>query len=99
MDINQKILTFVSTKRKGDRTMDLTFELYKKIKDGMKITLTEKDVAEGDDFLIFNNPEETQTITIHTNRVPFWLEFDKDEPIRLEDCPKSFYRTLLKNIK
>jgi len=79
--------------------MDLTLKLYKKIKDGMKITLTEKDVAEGDDFLIFNNPEETQTITIHKNRVPFWLEFDKDEPILLEDCPESFYRTLLKNIK
>ena len=79
--------------------MNTFCQLLDKIKDGMKITLTEKDVAEGDDFLIFNNPEETQTITIHTYRVPFWLEFDKDEPMRLEDCPESFYRTLLKNIK
>lgn len=78
---------------------NITYELYSKIKDGMKITLKKKDVAEGDDFLIFNSPDETQTITIHTKRVPYWLEFDKDEPIRLEDCPKSFYRTLLKNIK
>ena len=79
--------------------MNTFCQLLDKIKNGMKITLSEKDVAEGDDFLIFNNPEETQTITIHTNRVPFWLEFDKDEPMRLEDCPESFYRTLLKNIK
>lgn len=79
--------------------MDIFGELLNKIKDGMKITLTENDVAYGDTFLIFNKYCKKQTITIHTNCVPFWVEFDQDEPMLLEDCPESFYRTLLKNIK
>lgn len=79
------------------RNYNLANELYSLIKDGMSLTLREKDCE--DSFLIFNDEEETQTITLHTNRVPYWVEFDKDEPILLEDCPDGFYETLIANIK
>ena len=38
-------------------------------------------------------------ITLHTNCVPYWVEFDGDEPMRLEDCPDCFFDTLILNIK
>ena len=73
-------------------------QVLDKIKDGMKITFTPKNVADGDNFLLFSACKK-QTITVHTNGVPFWIEFDGDEPMRLEDCPTSFFRSILKNIK
>lgn len=75
----------------------LVAELYSKIKDGMEITFTPSNVAEDDNFLIFSFTD-TIKVKLHTNRVPFWVEFDCDEPMRLEDCPDSFYRSILKNI-
>lgn len=69
-----------------------------KIKDGMKITFTPNNVVEYDDFLIFNKYRRKQTITFHTKSVPFWIEFDGDEPMRLEDVPTSFLESILKNI-
>lgn len=71
--------------------------LYDNLKDGMTFTLTPKDIAYRDRFLIFSAYDK-QVITIHMNRVPWWVEFDEDEPMLLEDCPTSFYRTLLLNI-
>ena len=68
-----------------------------KIKDRTTITFTQENIAEGDDFLIFSACKK-QTITLHTNRVPYWVEFDGDEPMRLEDCPNSFLRSILKNL-
>lgn len=75
----------------------IVFLLYDLLKDGMTFTLTPKDIAYGDRFLIFSAYDK-QVITIHKNRVPWWIEFDCDEPMLLEDCPTSFYRTLLLNI-
>ena len=72
--------------------------LYSNLKDGMTFTLTARDIAYGDRFLLFGYGYDKQIITIHMNRVPWWVEFDCDEPMRLEDCPTSFYRTLLLNI-
>ena len=69
------------------------------IKNGMKITLSQKNCVLGDDFLIFSDYRPYQTITLHTNRVPFWIEFDGDEPMLLENCPESFFTTLRKNIE
>ena len=80
------------------RDYKLFSQVLGKIKDGTTITFTQGNVAEGDDFLIFNNDQEQTTITIHTNRVPYWIEFSNDEPIRLEDCPDSFLRSILKNL-
>jgi hypothetical protein len=69
-----------------------------KIKDGTKITFTPNNVVEYDDFLIFNKYRRKQTITFHTKSAPFWIEFDGDEPMRLEDVPTSFLESILKNI-
>lgn len=77
---------------------DLFSQVLDKIYDGLKITFTPHNVADGDNFLIFSACRK-QTITFHTNRVPFWIEFDGDEPMRLEDCPTSFFSSILKNIK
>lgn len=77
---------------------DLFSQVLDKIYDGLKITFTPQNVAEDDNFLIFSACRK-QTITFHTNRVPFWIDFDGDEPMRLEDCPTSFFRSILKNIK
>ena len=74
-------------------------ELYSKIYDGLTITFTKDNVEEGDKFLIFNECNTSCTCTFHTKSVPFWVEFDNDEPMCLEDCPMSFYRSILKNIK
>lgn len=73
--------------------------LLENLEDGMTFTLTKSDIASGDRFLIFNDEyRPKQVITVHRNCVPYWLEFDCDEPIRLEECPTSFYRTLLLNL-
>ena len=78
--------------------MDTFSELLDLIRDGMTITLTKKDCVPWDNFLIFSACKK-QTITIHTNCVPYWVEFDGDEPMLLENCPESFFDTLIANIK
>lgn len=78
--------------------MDTFSKLLSLIKDGMAITLTKKDCLPWDNFLIFSACRK-QTITLHTKYVPYWVEFDADEPMRLEDCPDSFFETLIHNIK
>ena len=77
--------------------MSLFSELISKIKDGMEITLTPDNIAEDDNFLIFS-AYDAITVKFHTNRVPYWVEFDGDEPMLLENCPSSFFRSILKNI-
>ena len=79
--------------------MSLFSEVISKIKDGMELVLTPNNVATDDDFLIFNEDTDKTTIKFHTNRVPYWVEFSNDEPILLENCPQSFLRSILKNIK
>lgn len=74
-------------------------KLLSVLKDGMKFTLRKEDCVDGDRFLIFSNYRPFQTITLHTNCVPFWVEFDGDEPMRLEECPETFFATLRKNIE
>lgn len=79
--------------------MDEFGKLLDVIKDGMKITLTKNDCVPGDHFLIFTKYRTKQTVTIHTNRVPYWLDFDGDEPMLLENCPDAFFATLRTNIE
>lgn len=74
-------------------------KLLSVIKNGMKITLSQMDCVWGDNFLIFSDYRPYQTITLHTNRVPYWIDFDGDEPMLLEDCPEAFFTTLRKNIE
>ena len=80
------------------RDYSLFGEVLSKIKDGITFTFTADNITEGDNFLIFNDNKEKTIITIHTSRVPYWVEFSTDEPMRLEDCPDCFLRSILKNI-
>ena len=76
---------------------DLFSRVLSKIKDGMSITFTLDNVAEGDDFLILY-PDRPCKVTF--KRFGLWyVLFDGDEPMLLEDCPESFYESILKNIK
>ena len=79
--------------------MDTFSELLTLIKDGMTFTLTKKDCVPWDSFLIFSRTYPKQVITLHTKYVPYWVEFDGDEPMLLENCPSSFFDTLIANIK
>ena len=79
--------------------MDRFSTLLGLIEDGMTFTLTEKSCVPWDDFLIFSGTYPKQVITLHTKYAPYWVEFDGDEPMLLEDCPSSFFDTLIKNIK
>ena len=72
-------------------------QLYSKAVDGTSITIGQKDVAYGDDFLIFQKGEKI-TITLHRSSVPFYFSFSNDEPLRVEDCPTSFIETFVKNL-
>ena len=65
---------------------------------GKSITLTRKDIAEGDNFLLFS-AYDSHTITFKKRYDGvIVLAFDNDSPILLENCPDSFFRTLIKNL-
>lgn len=65
---------------------------------GTGITLTKNDVADGDNFLIFS-AYDSITISFKKRRDGvFVVLFDGEDPMLLENCPISFYRTLLKNL-
>ena len=76
---------------------DLFSEVLDKIQDGMTIIFTPYNVAWGDDFLIFS---ATKEIKVTFKNFGLWyVLFDGDEPMLLEDCPESFFESILKNIK
>ncbi len=64
---------------------------------GFKIKFNENNVADGDDFLIFSYWKEIECeFTCGWSGV--WrVSFDGDEPMLLEDCPDSFFESILKN--
>ncbi len=78
--------------------MSLFSQVLDAIHDGMKITFTPDNVASGDRFLIFS-AHKSHTITFHTKSVPYWIDFDGDEPMLLENCPDSFFESILLNAK
>lgn len=77
--------------------MDLFEKALDLIKDGMSIVFTPKNVAWGDNFLIFSCCKKIKcTFRCHSL---LWVEFDGDEPMLLENCPDSFLESIIKNIK
>ena len=83
--------------------MEKDYELFDKvlhkIEDGMTITFTKDNIADGDDFLILDCGYNSCTVTFKRPRDLWWVIFDNDEPMLLEDVPVSFLRSILKNIK
>lgn len=72
-------------------------EVLDKLKDGMKITFTPQNVADGDHFLIFGSWRPQQTVTFRNYEL-WYVLFEGDHPMLLENCPDSFYESILKNI-
>jgi hypothetical protein len=83
--------------------MENDYELFDKvlhkIEDGMSITFTKDNIADGDNFLILDCGYDSCTITFKRFGDMWYVLFDNDEPILLEDVPVSFLRSILKNIK
>ena len=78
---------------------DLFSQVINKIKDGMEITFTCDNVHPYDDFLILY-PDRPYTCQFKCSPWGIWyVHFDCDEPMLLEDCPDSFFLSILKNIK
>lgn len=75
-------------------------ELLTKLRgmEGKSITLTKNDISPNDNFLIFS-AYDSITITFKKRYDGVWvLIFDCDDKILLENCPPTFWRTLLKNL-
>ena len=69
---------------------ELFDKVIEKIKDKMSIVLTPKNVYPTDRFLIFSAYKK-QKITFNN----WWVEFDNDEPIGLEECPCIIQKKVL----
>lgn len=80
-----------------NREYDLFSKVLMKIEDGMTITFTKNNIAEGDDFLIFS-ASKSIAVTFKQPNDLWWVLFDGDEPMLLENVPDSFLRSILKNI-
>ena len=78
--------------------METLFEhVLRKIKDDMTITFTKDNIADGDNFLLLGCGYDSCTITFRCFGL-WYVLFDNDEPMLLEDVPDSFLRSILKNI-
>lgn len=77
--------------------IDLFSAVLENLKDGLTITFTPKNVAWGDHFLIFSAYKK---IKVTFKDFGLWyVLFDCDEPMLLEDCPESFFESILLNIE
>ena len=72
-------------------------ELLALIVDGMTVTLTARECE--DIFQIFSSPSDSVRIAIHATSAPYWVEFNGDDPMLLENCPEEFYTALISNIE
>ena len=79
------------------RDYDYFGEVLRQLREGMAITFTKENIAEGDDFLIFS-ASDSITVTFKQPNDLWWVLFDGDEPMLLENVPDSFLRSILKNI-
>lgn len=79
-------------------SLELFCEVMKRVPkgEGIKVKLTPKNVARGDRFLIFS---AYKSCVCHLYwKGLLWVDFDNDEPMLLENCPESFYRSILLNV-
>lgn len=64
---------------------------------GFKIRFNEGNVADGDRFLNFSYWKEIECEFTCGRSGIWWVSFDGDEPMLLENCPESFFESILKN--
>ena len=76
---------------------DIFVKVIKKLKDGLSITFTKDNVAEGDDWLNLRTYEKI-VCTFHWYGL-WYADFDGEELTLLEKVPDSFLRSIYKNLK
>ena len=74
--------------------------LLKKLSEnkGKSITFTRNKMYPYDNFLIFSSYSPKQVVTFKRPSDLWYVLFDGDDPMLLEDCPDSFYRSILLNL-
>lgn len=82
-----------------NRDYTLFTKVLGKLKEGLSITFTKDNIAEGDRFLILGCGYDSCTVTFKRPCDLWWVCFDNDEPMLLENVPDSFLRSILKNIQ
>ena len=80
------------------RDYELFSKVLGKLKEGQTITFTKDNIAEGDRFLILGCGYDSCKVTFKRPHGLWWICFDNDEPMLLENAPDSFFRSILKNI-
>lgn len=68
------------------------------LRDGLSITFNRSNIAFGDDFLIFNEAHPEITVTFRRPGDLWWMYFDCDEPMLLEDAPTEFLESICRNL-
>ena len=66
---------------------------------GIDLTFTPKNVAFGDHFLIFSAYKSCTCHFWETRSGLIYVDFDGDEPMLLENCPDTFYESIIKVAK
>ena len=81
-----------------EKDHNLFSQVLGKVREGQTITFTKGNIAPGDNFLILGRGYDKCVVSFHRPRDLWWVCFDNDEPMLLENCPDSFLRSILKNL-
>ena len=85
-------------KNRDYEVMDKVFDKLRGM-ENKSITLTKEKLHPTDNFIILGYGYDECTITFKRRYDGIWVvHFSNDDPILLEDCPMSFFHTLLKNL-
>lgn len=76
---------------------ELFWTIITNLKDEMEMTITRENKYINDRFLILADYRPSITIKLVRHNL-IWVYFDCDDPMLLENCPKSFLRTIVKNM-
>lgn len=77
--------------------MTLFEKVLRKLKNGTEIIFTKDNVSKADDFLIFSAYDKIKCTFKQSGSGLWWVWFDGDEPMLLENVPESFLRSILEN--
>lgn len=76
---------------------DIYWEVLIRLHEGLEITFTEENIYPYDTFLILGRHHSS--CTCRFEQWGCWMVlFDGDEPMRLEECPTTFFKSILLNL-
>lgn len=78
--------------------MELFSNVLLRIRNGQETSFvaTPSNVSVDDDFLVFSAYDQQKITLVRADLVRVF--FEHDDSMLLEDCPESFYKTLIKNL-